>query len=155
MRGGLETFVWWVILVGVWLATLSAFSFEELAVAAVLALPCAVAAGAARRAAEVRWTVGSGWAQWLLALPGAVLHDTAAVLRLGMRWQRREDEDEFRRVPLPTESADGRRAGREAVTTEVLSATPGSVVVDADEHDGLLVHAMPIGRTRLEQETTG
>jgi multisubunit Na+/H+ antiporter MnhE subunit len=39
------------------------------------------------------------------------------------------------------------------VSTAILSATPGSVVVDAaDEHDALLVHALPIGRTKLERE---
>jgi multisubunit Na+/H+ antiporter MnhE subunit len=155
VRGGLETVVWWVILVGVWLVTLNAFSYQELAVAAVLALPCAVAARAARRAAEVRWAVGASWSRWLLALPGAILHDTVGVLGLAMRRRTREDEDEFRELRLPTESDDASRAGREALTTEILSATPGSVVVDAnDDHDRLLVHAVPIGRTRLERETS-
>jgi multisubunit Na+/H+ antiporter MnhE subunit len=155
VRRGLETGVWWLVLVGVWLVTLNAFSYQELVVAAVLALPCAVAAGAARRASEIRWTAGARWSRWLWALPGAVLRDTAAVLLLALRPRTREDEDEFREVPLPTESDDARRVGREALTTAILSATPGSVVVDANpDHDRLLVHSLPIGRTRLERETT-
>lgn len=148
-----EIAVWWAFLVLVWIATLNTFSWQEVLVAAVLAVPCAVAAAAGRAAAGVRWRVPVAMRRWLLALPAAVAHDVVAVLALGVRSRTREDEDTFRAVRLPSEHDDARLAGREAVSTAILSATPGSVVVDANgEHDELLVHTLPIGRTRLERE---
>jgi multisubunit Na+/H+ antiporter MnhE subunit len=148
-----EIAMWWAFLVLVWIATLNTFSLQELLVAAVLAVPCAVAARAGRVAAGVRWRIPSATRRWLLALPAAIAHDAVAVLSLGVRWRTREHDDSFTVVKLPLEDDDARRAGREAMTTAILSATPGSVVVDANgEHDELLVHTMPIGRTRLERE---
>jgi multisubunit Na+/H+ antiporter MnhE subunit len=147
MRAVAEVAAWWAVLVLVWLATLTAFSCQELVTAAVLALPCAVAARAARRAAGVHWTFRPRWARWLLAAPTAILHDTAGVLLLAVK---RREEDSFREVPMP-EHPDG---GQAALATTVLSATPGSVVVDADDNH-LLVHAVPLGRTRLEREISG
>jgi len=64
-----EIAAWWAFLVAVWLATLNTFSVAELITAAVLAVPCALAARAARRAAGLRWTIRLGWSRWLLALP--------------------------------------------------------------------------------------
>lgn len=141
--------MWWAFLVVVWIATLNVFSVAEVVVAAVAAVPCAIAVRAARRAAGVRWSVPAGWWRWLLALPAAVVHDTIAALRLAARFRSREAEDEFRVLTLP----GGRDSLRWAGTITVLSATPGSVVVDADDERGeLLVHTLPIGRTRLERE---
>ncbi|HKN98120.1 MAG TPA: hypothetical protein VJX10_13450, partial [Pseudonocardiaceae bacterium] len=100
----------------------------------------------------LRWVAPSGWSRWLPALPGAIVHDTAAALRLAARSDRREGDDEFRPVGVPGDR-HARWAGRAAGTITVLSATPGSVVVADDaERNELLVHSLPIGRTRLEQE---
>lgn len=148
-----EIAVWWAFLVLVWIATLNTFSWQEVLVAAVLAVPCAIAARAGRRAAGVRWRLPTGMRRWLPALPAAVAHDAVAVLTLGVRRRTRERDDSFKVVKLPVEDDDARQAGREAMTTAILSATPGSVVVDANgEHDELLVHTVPAGRTRLERE---
>jgi multisubunit Na+/H+ antiporter MnhE subunit len=148
-----EITAWWASLAGVWLVTLNSYSVAELITAAVLAAPCAIAARAGRRAAGLRWQVSLRRSRWLLALLWAVGHDVVVVLSLALRRRTREGDDEFRTVPLSREHSDAARAGREAVITAVLSATPGTVVVDANEaHDELLVHAMPTGRTRLERE---
>lgn len=144
MRAVVEIAAWWPVLILTWLATLNAFSYQELVVAAVLALPCAVAARAARRASRVAWTFRARWGRWLLALPTAIVHDTAGVLLLALR---RSGADSFREIPMP-EHPDG---GREAAATAVLSAAPGSVVVDARDNT-LLIHSMPLGRTTLERE---
>ena len=56
MRAGLEIAGWWAVLVLVWLATLNAYSVEELSVAGVLAVPCAIVARTARRAGAGHWT---------------------------------------------------------------------------------------------------
>jgi multisubunit Na+/H+ antiporter MnhE subunit len=145
MRAWSEVAVWWAVLVLVWLATLNSFSFAELVVAAVLALPCAVAARYGRQAAGGGWSVRPGWARWLLSLPWALLHDTAAMLAIAVRPER-QAEDRFEDI-----SADA-PAGRgwEAAATFVVSATPGSVVVDAGEHhDRIVVHTAAIRATGL------
>ncbi len=147
----MEIAAWWAFLVLVWLATLNTYSVAEVITAVVLAVPCAIAARAGRTAAGLRLRVRPGWSRWLLALPAAVAHDTVAVLWLALRRHSREPDDTFRTVPLPAEPDAPHRVARAAVSTAILSATPGSVVVDADD-DELLVHAVPIGRTRLERE---
>lgn len=153
MGWAVEIGVWWVLLVAVWIATVNTFSVQEVIVAAVLSVPCAIAARAGRRAAGLCWTVRRGWLRWLLFLPSAIVHDTIAVLKLALRRRSGEDRDEFRALRLPAEDDPALRSGHAAVATAVLSATPGSVVVAADEAKGeLLVHAVPDGETRLERE---
>lgn len=138
-----EIAVWWAVLLLVWLASLNAFSYAELGTAAGLALPCAFAARAARIAAGGRWKVTARWTRWLAAVPWAVLHDTAAVLRLATRRDHPE-RDSFDEIGI------GAGAGHEALATAVVSAAPGSVVVDA-ESGRLLVHRLPIGETGLTE----
>lgn len=132
-----EVAVWWAVLLLVWLASLNAFSYAELATAAGLALPCAFAARAARIAANGRWRLDPRVLRWLLRAPWAVLHDTAAVLRLAAKPDRPQ-VDSF--DPIPVED--------EALATAMVSAAPGSVVVDAED-DELTVHRLPIGETAL------
>jgi multisubunit Na+/H+ antiporter MnhE subunit len=134
-----EIAAWWAVLLLVWLASLNAFSYTELGTAAGLAIPCAFAARGARIAASGRWRVRARWARWLLFAPSAILHDTAAVLRLAAKRDRPED-DSFDHIP----------AEDEALSTAVISSAPGSVVVDADD-DRLTVHRLPIGDTKLTE----
>jgi multisubunit Na+/H+ antiporter MnhE subunit len=149
MRAVLEIAAWWAVLVLVWLATLTSFSVEELVAAAVFALPCAYAARRGRRAIGAAWPIRPRWLRWLLGVPWAVLHDTVAVFRLAVGADRTSD-DRFVELPLAKERDPDVRAGQEAMATAVLSAAPGSVVVDADEeHDRLIVHELPVGRTGL------
>ena len=148
----MEIAAWWAVGVGVWLVTLNTYSIAELITAAVLAVPSAVAARAGRRAAGLRWRVDPRWSRWLVALPSSIAHDLVVALSLVVR----HGDDEFRSLPLPKEPTEAARTAREAVTTAVLSATPGTVVVEANEaHDELLVHALPGDHTRLERELRG
>jgi multisubunit Na+/H+ antiporter MnhE subunit len=149
MRAWAEIAAWWVVLVLAWLATLTTFSVEELGTAAVLALPCAYAARRGRLAVGAAWPVRARWARWLLGVPWAVLHDTVTVFRLAVGADR-TSEDRFVELPLADERDPDVRAGQEAVATTVLSAAPGSIVVDTtEEHDRLIVHELPVGRTAL------
>jgi len=149
VRAVAEVLVWWAVLVLVWLGTLTAFSYEELTVAALLAVPCAIAGRLGRRAAGVGWSVRAGWARRLPHLPWAIVHDTVAMLGLAVRADRPRDDD-FDELPLANEPTTARQAGHEALATAALSATPGSVVVDANE-DRLFVHTVPIHRTGLRR----
>jgi multisubunit Na+/H+ antiporter MnhE subunit len=148
VRAVAEVLIWWMVLVLVWLGTLNAFSYEELTAAALLAVPCAIAARLGRRAAGVRWSTRAHWVRWLGHLPWGVVRDTIAVLALALR-PSTKDKD-FDTVTLANDATKAQQAGHEALATAVVSATPGSVVVDA--HDGrLVVHTVPIHETGLRR----
>lgn len=154
MRAWAETVAWWAVLVLVWLATLTSFSFAELAVAAVLAVPCAWVARRARLASGIRWSLRARWARWLPHVPWALVHDTVRMLILAAR-RDDSDDDRFTTVALDEPGSADRRAGWEAAATTVLAATPGSVVVDAgEEHDHLMIHQPPVGDTGLRRAVT-
>jgi multisubunit Na+/H+ antiporter MnhE subunit len=119
MSRAVESGVWWAVLVGVWLTTLSAVNWQDLLVAAVLAVPCAIIATLVRRAYGGRWRPASAW-----RLPADIVRGCGALLA------RRAT---LRRIPV-----SGLRKG---VKTVVVSASPGTVVLD-DKDDALLVHAL-------------
>ena len=142
MRNWREALAWWPILVIVWLATLNSFGFVELIAAAVCAVPCALIAPAARRAAGAHWRLRIGGLSRLRRLPWTIVRDSVRVLTV-----LRPGTDTFERLPL-CGSPD---PGREAVQTLLVGASPGSIVVDSVRHRELLVHPLP---NRTEQETS-
>jgi multisubunit Na+/H+ antiporter MnhE subunit len=131
----------------IWLATVNTMSTEELGTAGVLAILCALAARAGRIAARSHWRPPVGALRWLAALPWSVLRETVAALAIAARCR---PVGRFTDLELTGERPE---AGREALATLIVSATPGSVVVGAnDEHGTLLIHSLPVGRTRLPDE---
>lgn len=134
MRDWRETLVWWPILVLVWLATLNSFSFAELITAGVCAVPCAVLAPAARRAAGGRWPLRWRWFAPVARLPWTIVRDSVRVLTAA-----RTSTDEFQHVPL----AGPPDRGHEAIATLLVGASPGSVVVDSVDRRELVVHPLP------------
>jgi multisubunit Na+/H+ antiporter MnhE subunit len=120
-----ETLVWWLVLVGVWVSTLSTVTAQEVVAATVAGLPCAVAATVARRTYRGRWKPVRAW-----RLPVAILRDCAALL---------SRDSAIRRIPVQPKE--------KAVQTMVVSASPGTVVLD-DEGRSLVVHA--VGREARE-----
>src|SRR3954452_3244747 len=106
-----ELLGWWVVAVGVWMASLSAWSGQELLVAAGCAVPCAVAAVGARRAIDGAWRAAAAVVGWVLILPAAIVVDAARVLSWPVRSR---SEGPFRTIdigaPGGTSAATGRRA---------------------------------------------
>ena len=111
--------MWWAVLVGVWLTTLSAVNWQDLLVAAVLAVPSAIIATLVRQGYGGRWRPASAW-----RLPLEIARGFGALFsrRAGLR-----------EIPVS--------AMRKGVKTIVVSASPGTVVLD-DKDDALLVHAL-------------
>jgi multisubunit Na+/H+ antiporter MnhE subunit len=139
----LELLVWWVVAIGVWLTSLSAYSRQDLIVAVGCGLPCAVMAVLARRAVRLRMRPPADAVRWLTALPPAVAGDTVRVLALPWRPSRRSTAGEFRTVDLRARGRTPAASGRRAVATVLLSSTPGSYVVDVDPDTGTaLIHAV-------------
>jgi multisubunit Na+/H+ antiporter MnhE subunit len=143
-----EFVAWWCVAVGVWIASLSAWSTHDFVVAAGCALPCAAAALAARRAVDAAWHPPLATLRWLALLPVGVVRDTAFVLSLPLR---RRVPTELRAVDVGAPGDSPAAAGRRAVAVTVLNATPGTVVYGSDPERGtVLVHAVR-GPSRTER----
>lgn len=140
-RTVLEGFIWWAACVAIWLLSLSAFSYQEFVVAMSCALPCAVAAVAARRAVEGGWRFESRVLGIAMRLPRDIVVDSARVL--SRPWSRRRIRGQFRTVSLEARGDSPQDSGRRAVVATLLSTTPGSYVVDTDPEGGTaLVHTI-------------
>jgi multisubunit Na+/H+ antiporter MnhE subunit len=153
MRTVAEVVFWWAACLGVWLLTLSSLSLSETLVAAGCALPCGVLAVVARRTVGGSWPVRPAWARWLLPLPLAVVADTTRVLgtALTVLAGRRPSGTE-RTVPLPSDRPVARAHARQALATVLVTAAPGTVVVDvADDSGDMRVHALGAGRPSMEE----
>lgn len=113
----LPVVVWSGVLVLVWVASLTTVTWQEIAVAAVVAVPCAIMARRAGRVVSVRWHVRCGWLRGLWRLPVAVLGETLTVWRAAAH--RRSGE--LRELRLGHE----RSRARQAIAVLLLCATPG------------------------------
>jgi multisubunit Na+/H+ antiporter MnhE subunit len=144
-----EVALWWAACVGTWLLTLSSVNTAELVAAVAAGLPCAVVAVLARRAVRGPLSPRAAWLRWLLPVPVAVLADSARVLGVaaGAVVGRRIPEGDLRRVILPRDRSDGDWQNRQAAAVILVSASPGSVVLDVDPDSGeALVHELATGR---------
>lgn len=135
-----ELIAWWSVAIGVWLASLSAFSAHDLVVAVGCGAPCAVAAVAARRALRGSWRIPTEAIRWLLLVPLQVVLDSARVLALPLR---RRTQGQLRRIDVAAPGGGARMTGWRAAAAAVLSVSPATFVVAVDDDQGtFLVHAM-------------
>jgi multisubunit Na+/H+ antiporter MnhE subunit len=134
----LESLVWWVLCIGVWLVSLSAVAWQELIVAALAALPCGVLATLARVVAGNAWRLRPAWLGPLALLPVAIVTDTAQVLWAAVR---RRPVEFSEKTLAQGRGENSLAAGRRALATLILSASPGTFVTDTDVDSGsVLVH---------------
>jgi multisubunit Na+/H+ antiporter MnhE subunit len=145
----LEVAFWWAVGVGLWLLTLSSVSGQELVAAIATGLPCAVMAVLARRAVRGPLRPRPAWLRWLLPVPVAVLTDSVRVLGVaaGALVGRRIPDGDLRRVTLPRDDSAEDWQNRQAAAVVLVSASPGTVVIDVDPDSGeALVHELASGR---------
>jgi multisubunit Na+/H+ antiporter MnhE subunit len=143
-----ELLLWWLLLFGLWLLTLSSVSVAESVVAAVLALLCAFVARAGRRASRVGWRPQLAWLTWFALLPIVLCMDT---VRLFVGTVTRNLPQRLEEVELPDDRSAARGDARRAAAVLALSATPGSVVLDAAPDRPLVLHVVVSGRPRLDK----
>jgi multisubunit Na+/H+ antiporter MnhE subunit len=143
-----ETVGWAVVACAVWLATLSSVTVPELCIAIVVSIPCGVLARAGRRALDASWHFRPEWALWLFPVIGSLIAELVALFRMAVT---RPREGELKTVDLPDEPPE-KAAGREALGTLALCATPGSMVADADpERNQLTVHVLVSAGPKVEE----
>jgi hypothetical protein len=121
MAGVFEVTAWWLALLALWIASLTTVTWQELVIAALCAGPCAFVARKTREVLGVRWARVP--LRGVAALPRAAVAETVQVWGRALR--RRGDGD-VREV--------------EAGNVGLLSAVPGTVVIDEREST-VVVHA--------------
>jgi multisubunit Na+/H+ antiporter MnhE subunit len=152
MRHVPEVALWWAACTGTWLLTLSSVSTPELVAALAAGLACAGVAVLARRAVRGPLHPRPAWLRWLLPVPVAVLADSVRVLGVagGVLLGRRIPDGELRRVTLPRDPDPADWQNRQAAAVVLVSASPGTVVLDVDADTGeALVHDLAGGRPDL------
>lgn len=143
-----EVLVWWLGLTGLWLLTLVTPSLPETVAAAVVALPCAFAARAARRAVGEVWRPRARWFRWLLRVPGNAVRESGQAL---VKLVRHPGAGRFATVDLPDEPEAVHHA-RVAAAAAVVGSTPGTMVVATPPDDRELVVHRLLGDSRLLDE---
>ncbi len=155
MTLALELVAWWCATVAVWMLSLSAYSSQDLVVALVCGLPCAVMAVLARRAVRGAWRPPAAAVRWAAALPWSVASDTLRVLSMPWRPSARSRAGELREVAMGATGDTARAAGRRALGSVLISSTPGAYVVDTDPEAGTaLVHTVT-RPSPIERRVTG
>ena len=136
-----ELVAWWAVAVGIWMASLSAYSGHDLLVACACAFPCATAAVVGRRVVRGAWRPPGELLRWLPALLVSMVTDAARVLAWPLR--RSAGGGTLRTVDVAGVGDDAAGAGRRAFVTFLLCSTPGTYVLAADEERGTLtVHTL-------------
>ena len=145
-----EIAVWWAMLVGVWLLTLSSsVNDAAVVVAGACAVPCAIAARLARAAVDGRWRFRAAWLPWVGPMLRSALVDGVRVLAVALRHRPgSEPVGHLFEVSLPEEGDDAHEAGRESAAELTLSTTPGTFVVHGDPAT-LVMHSLPSGKSDL------
>lgn len=150
-RRMLEVLFWWAAALGIWLVSLSAVSRQEYLIAGLCSLPCGVTASLARWAVEGAWPVRARWLSPLLLLPVAIVTDALQVL--AAPWRAHPRAGELRTVATPAAGDSPSARARRAVAVALVSATPGTYVLDIDTASGdMLVHSLAPRGPKLEQK---
>lgn len=139
----LEVMAWTLAAWGVWLVSLTAISAEDLGVGGGCAVLCGLTAAAVRRLVQ-----GHGRPTWWTARPAVLLPvviAAEAVMVLAAPWRpshrrSRSGGGRLQRLAITTGDTPVARA-RRSFAVVVVSASPGSVVLEADPDTGdFVVH---------------
>jgi multisubunit Na+/H+ antiporter MnhE subunit len=137
-----EFIAWWAIATGVWMASLSAWSWHDLVVAIGCGIPAALCAVGGRRAVRGQWRMPSAAMRWLIHLPATIVVDAVRVLALPLM-RDPAAKTRFVTIDLGVTGGSARATGHRAAATLALSVTPGSYFVSTDPKAGTaLVHAV-------------
>lgn len=146
-----EIAVWAALCFGIWLLSLSAVSDAELAIGAASSVACGVAAMAVRRAIGLHWSVRAvPWA----ALPTMVLAIGSDAVQVLIRPLRRAGAGNVEVLDTGARGQGAAAVTRRAVATMVMSASPGTVVLDADDRGRVTFHTLGYRGPRSEDKVS-
>lgn len=135
---------------GIWLLSLSAVSDEEILVGSLCALATGVAAVAAKRATNVRWSLRAIPVRPLLRVPIAVVGDAVQVLLRPIPGVGRPAKVVTRDLEMRGDSAAA--TTRRVVTALAVTSAPGSLVLDLDAESGrLTLHSLQTAGAHPEE----
>ena len=144
MLGRLRFWIaWFLPLMVLWLAFVDTFAVAEVVLGLVAAAVAATAAEVVRSQDLLRSRFQLRWMRDLHRLPWQVLRD--CWLLAAALWRHctgRPVRGVFRVVPFPSDADDARAAGRRALVTALLSASPNTLVVGVEGGEGMLVHQL-------------
>src|SRR5690348_2131859 len=130
-----EAVLWAAACFSLWLLTLSSMNTQDITAAGIAAVPCAVLAVVARRVIQGSWRFEfSPVVRLALLLPVAIVVDTVRLLAVPLRVLAggNDGKGEIGSVRAPTIEGNGSAAaGRRVLLGAGVSATPGTIVMDA------------------------
>ena len=141
--------LWSLVVLGIWLLTLSALSWGELVVGSACSVAVGVIAIAAQRAVGVSWKPTVASLRPFLVLPFAIASDAVQVLSLLVR--RRRDSGQFGTIETGEAGSSPQVSTRRALATVGTTATPAAIVVDVDDQGVMTLHSFPTKGIRMEE----
>jgi multisubunit Na+/H+ antiporter MnhE subunit len=154
-----EAVLWSGACFGLWLLTLSSMNKQDITAAAIAAVPCGVLAVFARRVIEGSWRFElSPAVRFALLLPVAIVADTVRLLAVPLQViaGRNDGTGDLASVSAPTIKGNGSAAaGRRVLLGAGVSATPGTIVMDATPDGTVRVHRMVPDRPSMLQAVIG
>jgi multisubunit Na+/H+ antiporter MnhE subunit len=154
-----EAIVWAAACFGLWLLTLSSVNKQDIVAAAIAALPCGLMAVLARRVVQGSWRFEvSPLVRFGVRLPVVLVLDTVRLLAVPVRviCGRDDGKGDISSVRAPTIEGQGAAAaGRKVLLGAGVSATPGTVIMDAAPDGVVRVHRMVPDRPSMLDAVLG
>ena len=145
--------VWWVLLMGLWVAVDDSVGLAELGAGAAVAALAALLTEVALYQAGTRIQVRLRWLAGAVHLPGQILGDTVLVFRvLGRRLAHGEDPPSgFRELPVRYGDDTDLGVTRRVLLVGASSLAPNTFVLGLDEdRDIMVVHQLVPNQGRPE-----
>ncbi|MFC4242929.1 hypothetical protein ACFOYW_06065 [Gryllotalpicola reticulitermitis] len=154
MKTFIEALCWFVVGVILWMTTVTTVTRTELVIAGLTSAACALLAVAARRVAGLRLRPSWAWLRWLALVPVQAGLDTGrlAVWLLHGAHETADGESVTRRKTSSGRSPTS--VATRAAAIGVVSAAPGSLVLDADEDGHFLLHRLVSGWPSLDEKVS-
>lgn len=154
-----EAVLWAAACFSLWLLTLSSMNKQDITAAVIAAVPCGVLAVLARRIIRGSWRFElAPVVRFTLLLPVAIVVDTVRLLAVPLRViaGRSDGKGDIDSLRAPMIEGDrSAAAARRVLLGAGVSATPGTIVMDATP-DGLVrVHRMVPDRPSMLQAVIG
>jgi multisubunit Na+/H+ antiporter MnhE subunit len=142
--------LWSLVGLGVWLLTLSAFSWGELLVGAACSVVVGVIAVAAGRSVGTSWKPSRASLRPFLILPLVIASDAVQVLSLPLR-RRQGPLGHFETMEINAAKSSPYAATRKAFAILGTTVTPASIVVDVNDEGVMTLHRLPTAGIHMEE----